>query len=101
VIPESYFFQAGTGLFAEYFPTTDLTGTPMIQVDPYVYYYWSGKIGPTPWYDIGARWTGKLLAPSSELYTFWLGGDNTHRLWIDNILLINEADCCATVEIKK
>ena len=80
----------GTGLFAEYFPNTFMTGIPVTQVDPYVYYTWCGYIGPTTWSDIGVRWTGKLMAPSSELYTFWLDGDDAHRLWIDGVQVINE-----------
>ena len=35
------------------------------------------------WDDVSVRWTGKLLAPYSELFTFTVGADDDIRLWID------------------
>ena len=56
----------------------------MIQIDPYVYFDWSGNVGPTQKTAIAVRWSGKLLGPTSELYTFYISGNDQYQLWIDN-----------------
>lgn len=35
------------------------------------------------------RWSGQIVFPTSENYTFYMGGDNGFRLWIDGKLTID------------
>ncbi|MFW6066631.1 MAG: hypothetical protein ACOC9S_07400, partial [Planctomycetota bacterium] len=66
----------GTGLRAEYFKSTDLTGNPaVVQTDPRVWFHYEHK--DTKWPDneatedaFSVRWTGQVEARFTEPYTF-------------------------------
>lgn len=79
------------GLLGEYFDNLDLTGLKLRRLDPTVNFDW-GLYSPDPAVGeetFSARWTGKILAASSETYTFYTTSDDGIRLWIDNNLVID------------
>lgn len=79
------------GLFAEYFNNADLTALAFSRVDPYVDNNW-GTNAPEPSVDAGSfsiRWTGKVRAKYSELYTFSTLSDDGVRLWVNGKMLVN------------
>ncbi len=83
--------RTGSGLRAEYFDNADLTGLKVTRVDPTVDFRWE-KGAPAP--PVGpetfsVRWTGRVLARSSETWLFHLRSDDGVRLWVDGKLLID------------
>lgn len=84
-------FPPGPGLFAEYFPSVDLTGTPVRRIDPTVDFAW-GTASPHPSIPadkFSARWTGEITPRFSEPCTFHVTGDDGVRLWIDDKMIVN------------
>jgi glucose/arabinose dehydrogenase len=84
----------GNGLWAEYFTNTrEFLGTPTLtRIDETVNFNWDkGRPSPqiTDDYFL-TRWTGKILAPLTDTYTFFTDSDDGVRLWVDNRLLIDE-----------
>lgn len=82
----------GDGLSATYFNNADFTGTSFSRVDARVLFDWAKNRVPAPGiatdtYSI--RWTGQIVAPKSETYTFSLRADDGVRMWIDNQLVID------------
>jgi RHS repeat-associated protein len=91
--PDQSAIGAGTGgLTARYFSNTTLSGQPAVErADPVVNFNWAGD-GPDkslPEDRFSARWDGKLAAPSSEAYTFYLHSEGGARLWVNNQLVID------------
>ena len=85
------------GLYGQYYSNTDFTGTPTTRVDSTISFDWgSGNIGPLSIVDASATWTGRLLAPYSELFTFTLGADDLYELFIDNATIISSLTGCCT-----
>lgn len=82
---------SGTGLYAEYFDTKELSKRKLTRIDPTVNFDW-GTGSPDP--SIGAdtfsvRWTGWVQAPATGTYTFYTRSDDGVRLWVDDQLIIN------------
>jgi fibronectin type 3 domain-containing protein len=79
----------GTGLLAEYYSTSDLTGPVTItRTDPNIYFYWPTSPDPSiPSDHFSSRWTGEFEAPSSETYTFEIFGYDETDLYIDGVLV--------------
>jgi len=107
--------QEGTGLRAEYFHWSgaappsradafrDLVFT---RIEPQIYCYWNPGFvathpdGLTPALEIppptgvradtfSVRWTGEIVAPTSEAYTFRTGSDDGVRVYLDGQLIID------------
>jgi len=105
--------QDGTGLRAEYFLWSG-TAPPsradayrdlvFTRIEPQIYCYWNPGFvathpdGLTPALEIppppgvradtfAVRWTGELVAPSSEAYTFIVGSDDGARLYLNGELI--------------
>jgi GH35 family endo-1,4-beta-xylanase len=79
------------GLTATYFDNADLTGTTVSRIDPFVDFDF-GEGSPAP--GIGAetfsaRWTGQVRPEYTEDYTVYAKSDNGVRLWVNNVLVIN------------
>jgi hypothetical protein len=78
---------------AEYFANTLLTGSPVVvRNDPAVDFNW-GRNAPAagmPVDNFSARWTRQLSFPATQPYRFVLRSDDGVRLWIDNVLVIDE-----------
>jgi subtilisin len=80
------------GLTARYYGNTTLSGEPALQrVDPLVNFNWAGNRpdAALPADGFSARWSGRLAAPSSEAYTFYLHSDGGARLWVNDRLVID------------
>lgn len=83
-------------------PTPGLTGTyyqgdqfkkaAASEVDPNIDFYWAQK-APVSSMKAGAfaaQWTGQLIAPTSETYTFTTVADDGVQVWIGGKLIIND-----------
>lgn len=94
IIPQAQLFlqtPSGTGLKADYFPTKDLTGTPISRIDATVNFDWlaSSPVSGIPVDNFSARWTGKIQPAYSEAFTFYTLSDDGIRLWVNNVLVID------------
>jgi fibronectin type 3 domain-containing protein len=71
-----------TGLLGTYWANTTGTGTPnTIELDPQEYYYWTTGFGnglSEP--NFYAKWTGYIVPPTSDTYTFTLNSQNGSEL---------------------
>jgi hypothetical protein len=89
----------GTGLLANYYSDQNLTNLVLTRVDPTVNFTWTGSPGaPIPAGQFSARWTGRVQAQYSELYTFYTDSDDGVRLWVNGNELINNWTNHATTE---
>lgn len=83
----------GTGLTGSYFSNTSLAGAPILaRVEGPIDFAW-GANSPSPGIvdidNFGVRWTGRIQAPTSETYTFWIFSDDGVRLWVNGVLLLD------------
>jgi beta-glucosidase len=81
------------GLAAEYFDNNRLEGEPRVKrQDERVDFGWTlnspARGIPFDWYSV--RWTGKLIAPSTEAVRLGVEGNDGYRLWLDGKLLIDD-----------
>jgi hypothetical protein len=79
------------GLTAQYYTQTNLTGLAYMEVDTTINFNWMGG-SPSPMLNVDSfsiRWTGKITARFSELYTFVALTDDGERLWINDKLIID------------
>ncbi len=76
---------SGDGLLGNYYPSSDLSGTPVTRVDPQVNFAWvAGTPDPgIPADGFSVRWTGKVMPRFTEAYTFFTSTDDGARLWVD------------------
>lgn len=92
---DSYEVGAGPGLVGQYFMLNPLTlefsSRTRVVVDPQVSFDWAlGSPVGVPSDRFGARWTGTLTTPAvSGNYIFEVRSDNGARLWIDEVLVID------------
>lgn len=82
----------GSGLKAFYYDNADFTGTVATQDVSTLNQNWNTGapatgFGTDTW---SGRWIGKVKAPSSGPYTFYLNTDDSVRLWVNNQLVIND-----------
>jgi beta-glucosidase len=82
-----------TGLRGEYFDNVSLAGAPVVvRVDQTVQFQWT-LFSPDPerlpndFYSV--RWTGLLTPPVSGDYRIGIEGNDGYRLFIDNVLVID------------
>jgi hypothetical protein len=69
-----------------------LSGQPALQrTDAIVNFDWAGARpdAALPADRFSARWSGRLAAPTSEAYTFYLYSNDGARLWVNNRLVID------------
>lgn len=89
----SVYKAANGGLVGVYFNNRWLFGEPAFsRVDSFLDFYWSANdtITPTGRDYISIRWSGYILPAFSEVYTFIVTVDDGARLWIDDVLLLDE-----------
>jgi hypothetical protein len=88
------------GLRGEYFDNKDLTGTKVTRIDQTVNNDWgSGSPDPgiaTDSYSV--RWTGQVQPQYSETYTFYTQSDDGVRLWVNDVLLVDNWTDHSSVE---
>jgi outer membrane protein OmpA-like peptidoglycan-associated protein len=83
---------AQQGLKGEYFASENLTGKILTRVDPKIDFNWS--LGTSPAAGIAPenysiRWTGKLRAPQTGVYTFAAKVDDGIRVWVSDVKVID------------
>lgn len=94
IIPQNVLYPAvvGTGLKAEYFGNSSLTGTAAItRTDAIVDNNWGGSSpdASLPVDSFSVRWSGQVKADFTETYTFYTNSDDGVRLWVNGVALIN------------
>lgn len=92
IIPSSVVSSAASGLSATYFSNTAFTGSPtLIRPDRNLNFSWgSGSPDASlPANGFSARWTGKLIAPTTGTHTLSLESSGGARLWLNGQLLID------------
>jgi beta-glucosidase len=83
------------GLIGEYFDNPDLQGSPaLVRTDEHIHFNW-GHMGykaggPTRNYSV--RWAGYYVPGTSGRYTFYVGGHDGFRLYVDDKLLMDQWD---------
>ena len=82
---------ASGGLLGSYFNTVGLTGTPVLIRPEAVDFDWgTGSPGPGVATDnFSARWSGSVAASTTGSYRFRTVSDDGVRLWINNVLVID------------
>jgi hypothetical protein len=81
----------GDGLRVEYYDNIDFTGLAGTRVDSSVDFNWGGS---APLAGMGVdtfsvRWTGRIEAPATGVYTFYTVSDDGVRLWVNGAAIIN------------
>jgi hypothetical protein len=81
----------GNGLIGEYYNNSDFTEYIMSRVDTEINFRWAENspdalIGKD---TFSVRWTGFVVPRFSEKYTFMTYADDGVRLWINNVLIID------------
>jgi hypothetical protein len=78
---------------AEYFNSRDMSGTPaLVREEATIDFDWKlGSPGPQVRADnFSARWTRTVKLEWSGNYRFYMTSDDGMRVWVDNILLIDQ-----------
>lgn len=96
---EQRVFLSGNGLAVTYWnnasPTysnsLNFSGSSVSRIDPTVNFDWgsaspSGAIQPD---TFSARWTGQIAIPATATYTFYARSDDGVKLWVNEVLVIN------------
>lgn len=79
------------GLMGEYYDNLTFSDTPETRLDPRINFVWGNKI-PIAKVDrdnFTVRWKGHILPDHTDTYTFRIESDDAARLWIDDVLLID------------
>jgi predicted esterase len=86
--------QGGDGLVGHYFSTKDWSGTALVRTCPVINNTWEDLVpfySELPRDNFSIRYSGFILAPTTETYTFFIRADDRASLWIDNQQLIATA----------
>ncbi|HTL10047.1 MAG TPA: PA14 domain-containing protein, partial [Chitinophagaceae bacterium] len=82
----------GQGLRGDYFNNPNVSGQiALTRTDATINFDW-GNDAPAARIDkksFSVRWTGQVLAPVTQLYTFYTLCDNGARLWVNGQLLVD------------
>jgi beta-glucosidase len=87
------------GLSGEYFDNPELQGTPaLVRTDAHINFNWrhAGYRPGGPTRDYSVRWTGYYVPTSSGEHTFYVGGHEGFRLYVDNKLMMDQWDWQST-----
>ena len=79
------------GLAAEYFDNAWLQGDPtVVRVDPKIDFDWGhGAVTPYGRDYVSARWSGKVVPPSTDVYTLYVFFDDGARVYVDHELVVD------------
>jgi beta-glucosidase len=80
------------GLKGTYFASKTLSGTSKTRTDATVNFNWGSgaPMSGIPADYWSARWTGRVTAPTTGWYGFYLRGDDGMRLSVNNQLIIDK-----------
>jgi MYXO-CTERM domain-containing protein len=78
------------GLTGEYFADLALTQPRLVRIDPEVNFDWA-RDAPDPSVPdtFSTRWTGFVVPPTSDLYSFYTDSDDGIRVWVNGVLIID------------
>jgi len=82
----------GTGLYGEYFGTTDLRDRKFSRTDAQINFINWGNVAPGPGLgrtNFSVRWTGWIQPKASGVHTFTTQSDDGVRLWVNGQLIID------------
>src|SRR5687767_9165563 len=97
--PAAHADDALTGLKAEYFDYTNLTGVVAERVDQTVDFDWDlNEPVPGVGDTFAVRWSGVVTSEHDETYTFITKSDDGVRLWVDGELVIDDWTMHAAAE---
>lgn len=84
--------HAGTGLLGQYFDNKDFTAPVLQRTDATVNFNWAyGSPATGMGVDtFSVRWSGQLVAHTTDNYTFTTTSDDGVRLWVNGKLLIDK-----------
>lgn len=83
----------GDGLRATFFNNINFTGTTSTRVDPVVHFFWGENDSPATGISpltYSARWLGQVQSVAAGTYTFRVTGDDGVRLWVGDVLVIDQ-----------
>ena len=84
------------GLLAEYFNNINWSGTPAVtRIDPSINFSYA-NFYKTQSTNISVRWSGMLVVPYSDFYTFKITADDYMEFYIDDVLFATPV-CCSKV----
>ncbi len=92
-IPQAQMYSSGTGLTGNYFNNQTLTApVTLVRIDPTVNFNWDvGSPDPSiPVDHFSVRWTGRVQAPVTGVYTFATTSDDGIRLSVNGTQIIND-----------
>ncbi|MBK7864054.1 MAG: hypothetical protein IPJ65_36705 [Archangiaceae bacterium] len=81
-----------SGLRGEYFSSREPMSAPAVErVDPNINFDWAAgvPISGIPSDGFSVRWTGRLVAPVTGTYTFYVKGDDGYRLWVHGNVIVD------------
>lgn len=80
------------GLKGEYFDNADFTNPKLTRIDAGVNFDWGqGSPDASMGNDsYSVRWTGQIVTPTTQTYTFTLRSDDGVRLWVNGQLIIDK-----------
>lgn len=81
----------GTGLEGTYFNNMNFTSQALTRTDATVNFNWGtgAPAGSVDANTFSVRWEGELQLPREGTYTFYTNSDDGVRLWIDNVLIVD------------
>lgn len=91
-MPATPIVSSTPGLTGTYYQGETFKKQAATRTDPNIDFYWANK-APAPSMKAGAfsvKWTGQLIAPTSETYTFTTLADDGVQVWIGGKLIIND-----------
>ena len=101
VSPAECFSGICGGIVGTYYESPDFTGRSITRVDRQIDFVWllASPAAPTiPIDGFSIRWRGKVTPRFSEMYTFHVISDDGVRLWIDDVLIIDDFRSRGTTE---
>lgn len=88
--PPTPVIGSGNGLAAQYYASMDLSGTPIVELDPTVNFTWNGAPIPNiPATSFSVRWSGQIMPKYTDNYSISTITDDGVRVWINNVLVID------------
>lgn len=103
IVPQSQLRPAlapDTGVDAEYFASSDLSGAAVKRAEPRIDFDW-GAGGPVAGWaagDFSARWTTRVTPLYPERYTFSVVAEGGVRVWSGTTLLVDAWDATGSTE---
>ena len=96
---QQFYWEPVTGWWGEYFNNEAVTGAPaLVRNDPEINFGW-GYDSPGPGVNadgFSVRWT-RTMSFDQGTYTFFVTHDDGARLWVDDILVLDQWNsCCRT-----